>query len=481
MDVRPVLYIIGLFLCIMSLSLVLPLLADIYWGSDDWKVFFLSIIITAFFGGSLVLSNSGHTMGINTKQAILLIILSWLSLVLFASLPFTLSDLDMSFTDAFFEAMSGLTTTGSTVIVGLDTAPAGILLWRALLQWLGGIGIIIMAMSVLPFLKVGGMQIFQTELSESEKVLPRTAQLANSIGLIYIVLTIICILAYMATGMGTFDAVAHALTTISTGGFSTYDASLAHFKTPSAEVVAVIFMIMGGTPFVLYLKFVRGNAAPLFKDTQVRTFLSIILIVSSLIILSLTLGNHHESFSKIALEVVFNVTSLLTGTGFANSDYMLWGTFPVALLFFLMVVGGCAGSTSCGIKIFRFQVFFAIAKVQLKNLVHPSAIFKATYNGKPIPKDVPISVMSFLFLFALTFAIVAIALSLVGLDFMTAMSGAATSIANVGPGMGDIIGPTGNFSTLPDSAKWILSASMLLGRLEILTVLVMLHPNFWKN
>ena len=479
MDIRPVLYVIGLFLCIMAVSLILPMMADLYWGHDDWKVFFLSIIITAFFGGSLVLSNAGQSFSINTKQAIVLIFLSWISLVLFASLPFTLCELDMPFTDAFFEAMSGLTTTGSTVIVGLDNAPPGILLWRAILQWLGGIGIIIMAMSVLPFLKIGGMQIFQTELSENEKVLPRTAQLASSIGGIYIILTIMCVIAYMFTGLSTFDSIAHAMTTIATGGFSTYDASIGYFDSPATKMVAMLFMILGGIPFVLYLKAIRGDVMPLVRDTQVQWFISIILIICTLIIAYLTLTKG-ESLMGITLDVFFNVISLLTGTGYTTSDYGLWGVFPVSVLFFLMVVGACAGSTSCGIKIFRFQVFYAIANVQLKKLVHPHGVFNATYNGKPLPKDVPISVMSFLFLFALSFALIAVALSLVGLDFMTAMSGAATSIANVGPGMGDIIGPSGNFSTLPDSAKWILSTSMLLGRLEILTVLVMLHPNFWR-
>ncbi len=480
MDIRPVLYIIGLFLCIISFSMVLPLLADIYWHNADWKAFFLSIIITSFFGGSLVLSNSGQPFNMNTKQAIVLIFLTWLSLAAFSSLPFTLSKLDMSFTDAFFESVSGITTTGSTVIIGLDTAPPGILLWRAILQWLGGIGIIIMAMSIMPFLKVGGMQIFQAELSENEKAIPRTAQLASSIGSIYLALTILCALAYMASGLEIFDALAHAFTTISTGGFSTYDASIGHFKSNSTELVAITFMLLGGLPFVLYLKAIRGNLKPLLKDSQVHTFLGIVALVSTVIIINLTLFQD-APFSTTVIEVIFNVVSLITGTGFASADYGQWGTLPVALLFFIMAVGGCAGSTSCGIKIFRFQVFYAVTMVQIKKLIHPNGTYNATYNGKPIPEDVPISVMSFLFLFALSFAIVAMALSFVGLDFMTAMSGALTSIANVGPGLGDIIGPAGNFAPLPDSAKWILSTSMLLGRLEILTVLVMLHPNFWKK
>jgi len=337
-----------------------------------------------------------------------------------------------------------------------------------------------MAMSVLPFLNVGGMQIFRTELSESEKVLPRTTQLASSIGLIYLVLTLICIIAYMLSGLETFDALAHALTTISTGGFSTYDTSFANHDNVSTEIVAIIFMLAGGLPFVLYLKAMRGNIRPFFTDTQVRAFFGVLII--SIILASTYLITHDVmNTGEAILHSSFNIISLVTGTGYVNHDYNQWGGFIVSLFFMLMVVGGCAGSTSCGIKIFRFQVFYAVAKVQVQKLIHPNGVFIANYNGKPLPQDVPMSVMSFLFLYALSFAALAIALSFVGLDFLTAMSGAVTSISNVGPGLGDIIGPTGTFQDLPASAKWILSAGMLIGRLEIFTVLVMLSPTFWKN
>ncbi len=480
MDLRPVLYVNGILITILAISMFLPMLADIYFQHSDWKVFFLCIIITAFFGGSLILSNTVKIDSISVKEAFILVSSTWCSLAIFASLPFKMSALDLSITDSFFEAMSGITTTGSTVINGLNEAPPGILLWRGILQWLGGIGIIIMAMSVLPFLNVGGMQIFRTELSESEKVLPRTAQLSSSIGLIYLILTLICIIAYMMSGMQTFDAIAHALTTISTGGFSTFDSSFGHYKTVSAEIVAITFMIIGGLPFVLYLKAIRGDISPIFKDTQVQWFLAIIVIsiVTTVLYLVLQQGlTTGESLRRAS----FNIVSIITGTGYTNGDYNIWGGFAVSLFFFLMVVGGCAGSTTCGIKIFRFQVFYAVAKVQVQKLIHPNGVFIANYNGKPLPRDVPMSVMSFLFLYALSFAALAMALSFVGLDFLTAMSGAVTSISNVGPGLGEIIGPSGTFQPLPDSAKWILSAGMLIGRLEIFTVLVMLSPNFWKS
>lgn len=480
MDLRPILYVNGILLLVLALGQVLPMLADLYLGNSDWRVFFICIIITAFFGGALVLGNAGKEFNMNARQAFLLTGSTWFVLALFSAIPFTLSTLNMSFTDAFFESMSGITTTGSTVIIGLDYAPPGILLWRAILQWLGGIGVIIMALSVLPFLQVGGMQIFRTELSEDEKALPRTTQLASSIGLIYTALTIACMFLYMFFGMGTFDALAHALTTISTGGFSTYDNSMAHFETPSLDIIATLFMIMGGIPFVLYLKAVRGNIKPLLKDSQVRWFLGIILL-SVIITVSFLTTQQHMHTGEAIRRAAFNIVSLITGTGYAHGDYGQWGAFVISLFFFLMVVGGCAGSTSCGIKIFRFQVFIAIIVIQIKKLIHPNGVFLAHFNNKPLPKDIPLSVMSFVFLYALSFAILAIALSYVGLDFMTAMSGAATAISNVGPGLGDIIGPAGTFNPLPDSAKWLLSLGMFLGRLEIVTVIVMLHPHFWRT
>lgn len=480
MDFRPILYIVGSLLVILSIGMILPMMADIYFGNEDWKVFFFCIIITAFFGGSLILTNMGDSFKIKTKQAFMMMSLSWLALALFAALPFKLTGLDLNFTDAFFEAMSGLTTTGSTVIVGLEDAPPGILLWRAILQWLGGVGIIISAMSILPFLNIGGMQIFRVELSENEKVLPRAAQIASSIGLIYVVLTLACIVAYMATGFNTFDAIAHAMTTISTGGFSTYDSSFSNFQNPASDVVCIAFMLLGSIPFVLYLKAAHGNLKPFFKDTQVRWFFGIVTFIIITVVLNLVI-----QYDKAPLEALrlgaFNIVSLITGTGFTKGDYGLWGSFAISVLLFTMAIGGCAGSTTCGIKIFRFQVFYQIAVVQFKKLLHPNGVFVTNYNGRPLPADIPLSVMSFLFLYAICFTLVAIALSLVGLDFMTAMSGAITSISNVGPGMGDIIGPTGSFAPLPDSAKWILSLSMFLGRLEIFTVLVMLTPQFWRR
>ena len=305
--------------------------------------------------------------------------------------------------------------------------------------------------------------------------------MASAIGAIYLGITFVCVLAYMASGMSGFNAIAHAMTTISTGGFSTFDTSFSGHANSMAEIVAIIFMLSGALPFILYLKAMRGNVSAFLNDSQVRFFLTTIFIVTAAIATYLIFSNVNMNPYEALLQSTFNVVSIITGTGFVNGDYGQWGQFPMILLFFLTVVGGCAGSTSCGIKIFRIQVLISVAAVQLKKLIHPHGVFSARYNNKKIPDDVPMSVMSFFFLFVLSFSAIALSLSLVGLDFITSMTGAATVIGNVGPAFGDIIGPTGTFQPLPDSAKLILTVGMLLGRLEILTVLVLFVPRFWSR
>jgi trk system potassium uptake protein TrkH len=480
-NIRPVIFVVGLLLCTLGAGMALPALVDLHSGNQDWRVFFLAMLATFFFGGMMVLSTAAdrNDMTITRRQGFLMIVLAWVLLSLFGAVPLWFAG-ELSLTDAVFESVSGLTTTGATIMTNLQEKPPGILLWRAILQWLGGIGVVLMAMSIMPFLKIGGMQLFESEMTESEKALPRAGRMAASIGFIYVVLTTCCVVLYYLAGMTPFDAVAHAMTTISTGGYSTYDTSFSHYDTPWLEIVAIIFMIMGGLPFVLYLKAMNGNVEPFLKDTQVRWFLSI-LAVAILLMCLYQLFARHIPIEDSILHVAFNVVSVMTGTGYANDDFNAWGALPVSMFFFLMFIGACAGSTTCGIKIFRFQILYAIAIVQLKRLIYPHGVFVPYYNNRPVPEGVPASVMSFFFLFALTFAASTLALSWVGLDFITAMSGAATAISNMGPGLGDIIGPAGTFQPLPDSAKWILIASMIVGRLEIFTVLVLFTPHFWRR
>lgn len=481
LEFRPVFFVIGILLTTLALAMVMPAVADAAVGNPDWQVFLAAAGLTLFIGGALVLTMRTNDMALTIRQAFLLTMLSWLAVAVFGSLPFVFAELDMSYTDAFFEAMSGVTTTGSTVISGLDQAPPGILLWRALLQWLGGIGIIVMAVAVLPMLQVGGMQIFRMESSDrSEKVLPRAAQIASGIGTVYLTLTMICALFYWFYGMTGFEAVTHAMTTIATGGFSTSDQSLGHFNSAAIDWTAVIFMIVGSLPFVLYLQAVRGHPGELVRDAQVKTFLVITIVLVTLV----TCGYWATSGGSLlhALRMsALNAVSIMTGTGYTTANFDAWGAFAVPLFFIAMFIGGCAGSTTCGIKIFRFQVLYATAITQMRQLLQPHGVFIAYYNRRPIPEEVAVSVMSFVFLYVLCFAVLATVLGALGLEFLTAVSGAATALSNVGPGLGEIIGPASTFGGLPDPAKWALSAGMLLGRLELFTVLILFAPSFWRD
>ncbi len=480
--VGPVLFIIGLLMSLLAVAMALPAVADLATGNPDWQVFAGSAAVSLFIGVALMLATrTGRHTDLGLRQAFLLTTISWLAVAAVGALPFAFSELGLGPADAFFESMSGITTTGSTVIRGLDSAPPGILLWRALLQWLGGVGIVVMAVAILPMLNVGGMQLFQTEAFDTpDKVLPRAAQLAGGIFAVYLLFTGVCALGLWLAGLSGFDAIAHAMTTIATGGYSTRDASVGHFANPAAEWIVVGGMIVGSLPFVHYLRAVRGDAAPMFRDSQVRWFLAIALAAAAGVALWLWLELGEAAADALRLGA-FNTVSVLTGTGYSTADFGGWGGFPATLLLCLMFVGGCAGSTTCGIKVFRFQVLYAAARAQARRLLLPHGVFIPYYNRRPIPESVSEAVMGFFFLYIVSFGALAAALAAVGLDLVTALSGAATAISNVGPGLGPTIGPAGYFGSLPESAKWLLSAGMLLGRLELFTVLVLFTPAFWTR
>lgn len=472
---------IGLLLLVLGVALLVPAAVDYNDHHANGLVFLYSATICYFFGGALYFSCRGVAEKVGLKQGFLLTVVSWFVLSFFAGLPLYFSNLEISFTDAIFEAVSGITTTGSTVLVGLDHMSHGILLWRSIMQWIGGIGIIGFAIVFLPFLRIGGMQLFRTESSDRyEKALPRTGDIMKSLFKVYCWLTILCAAAYYALGMSGFDAVNHALTTIPTGGFSTHDASFSFFDSYSLEMAAVIFMFLGGLPFVLYIKLAFRNSFEFHRDAQVRGFL--LFFAFSVTVLSLWLGTHSDyGFAESFRYVTFNVISVITTCGYASTDYLLWGPFSSTLFFFLTYIGACAGSTSGGIKTIRLLIASASLQKEFKSMIYPHGIFTIKYEGKPVSAHIIKGILSFLCLYVVSNVLLTGALAVTGLDFVTAISGAATALANVGPGLGDIIGPAGNFSTLPDTAKWLLCAGMLLGRLEIMTVLVILTPGFWRR
>jgi trk system potassium uptake protein TrkH len=474
-------FLIGIFLITLAVSMAIPVLTLVFYDrTGDINAFVWSSLITFVAGLALVIPGRPEQVHLRPRDMYLLTVSSWIIVGIFAALPFLFTQ-HISFTDAWFESMSGITATGATVLSGLDSMSPGILIWRSLLHWLGGIGFIGMAVAILPLLRIGGMRLFQTESSDrSEKVLPRSHMVAKYIVIIYVGFTLLGSLAFWAAGMSLFDAVNHAMSAIATGGFSTSDQSLAKWHQPAVHWVAVVVMILGSLPFMLYVSTLRGHRKALIKDEQVRGFLG--LLVATWLVLGTWYWLTTELHWLEALRhVAVNTTSILTTTGFALGDYSLWGNFSLMLFFYLGFIGGCSGSTAGGIKIFRFQVAYILLKANLQQLVHPRAVIKQVYNGHRLDDDIVRSILTFSFFFTIIICAIALGLSLLGLDWITALTGAAATVSGVGPGLGEIIGPAGNFSSLPDGAKWLLTLGMLLGRLEILTVLVLVTPYFWRH
>ena len=480
LNLRPIMFVIGLVLSKLALFMYVPTLVAFFTGTGGFLDFAQAVIITHVAAFLCLTLGRTADFRLSVRDMFLITSLVWTIASAFAALPFVFIN-HISFTDAYFETMSGITTTGSTVLSGLDDMAPSILLWRSILQWLGGVGFIVMAVAVLPMLNVGGMRLFQTESSDwSDKSSPRAKTVAKNIVIVYLVLTGLCILGYMLTGMGMFDAINHAFTTLSTGGYSTSDGSMNHFSHGS-HWVATLFMFLGGLPFLLFVTALRKRQPQeLLQDAQVRGFF-VLFIVASLIVAAWL--HWHNGYSVLdALRVsMFNIVSVVTTTGFGLDDFTAWGALPSTLFAFLMMAGACSGSTAGGIKIFRFQICFTLLNNQMMRLIHPSGVFVQRYNQRPVNEDIVRSVVAFGLTFVITIVLIAGTLSAMGLDTITSISGAVTAVANVGPGMGSVIGPTSNFASLSDGAKWILSFGMLMGRLEILTILVLFFPAFWKR
>tara|TARA_B100001769_G_scaffold617_1_gene448 strand:- start:56 stop:1495 length:1440 start_codon:yes stop_codon:yes gene_type:complete len=475
---KTVFFTLGILQMVLGVFMFIPIILQFVYSEID-SSFFGASIVTIIFGTLFFLSNLDHDKQLTLQQAFLLTALSWLSIAIFGSLPFIFSDLNFSFTNAFFESMSGITTTGSTIISNLNEMPKSILLWRAILQWLGGIGIIIMAITLMPIMNVGGMQLFKISNNDSsEKILPKSKEIALRLIYIYTALTLLCGLTYKIFGMNYFDSLTHSMTTIATGGFSNYNESIGFFNSVSIEISAMIFIILGSLPFITYIKFISGNKKILFDDAQIRSFFKIIIFSVAILTIYLAISNSAELNLR---SIFFNIISILTGTGYVNAEFDTWGSFTLILFLGLMFIGGCAGSTTCGVKIFRIQILYLFISNQLKKIIYPKGVFVLKYDQNPIDNKFISSVISFIYMYLVIFFVLTALLSLTGLDFVTSISGAATSISNVGPGLGSIIGPNGDFSSLPNISKWILTLGMILGRLELFAILVLFLPSFWRN
>ena len=481
-DLRPVFFVIGLMSSALGILMFIPMLVDVFDEARAWRAFGISGGITTLFGALLATITYTPNPSLRARGAFVLTVFAWLTLAILSSMPFLFEPINLSLTDALFESTSGITTTGATILTGLDDMPRGVLMWRALLQWIGGVGIVVTAMAVLPMLKVGGMQLFRLESSDmGEKILPRAASLAGGISLVYFGLTLACFVGYMMTGMDWFDAIAHAMTTLATGGYSTSDASMGGFMDNGADIVGIVFMMLAALPFGVYLLMTtRGDLTAIIRDSQVRAFVTVIVCLTIIITFFLILSDQFELTRGLRL-AAFNTVSIVTGTGYATADYNAWGPFAAAAFFAFMFIGGCAGSTACSVKIFRYQVAFEALRNYLFRMPRQHAVVPMRYGGQTLSPSVVYSVMSYFFVFFLTFVITAVLLSLIGLDPITAWSGAGSAVANVGPGLGDIIGPAGTYQDLPGSAKWVLLTAMIIGRLEIVTALVLLTPAFWRS
>jgi trk system potassium uptake protein TrkH len=478
---RLIAFINGIFLTTLATAMIGPMLTLVLFKrASELDPFLWSSLITFLAGLAMIVRGRPQETHLRPRDMYLLTVSSWLLVCIFAALPFMFTQ-HMSYTDAFFESMSGITATGATVLVGLDSMSPGILIWRSMLHWLGGIGFIAMAVAILPMLRIGGMRLFQTESSDrSDKVMPRSHMVAKYMLVAYLGISLLGCLGFWLAGMGLFDALNHSMSAISTGGFSTSDLSLGKWPQPAVHWVAVVLMILGSLPFALYVSTLRGNYRAVWRDQQVRGFLAILLGVW------LTLGTWYYLTTDLhwldALRhVAVNTTSIMTTTGFVLGDYSLWGGFAGMLFFYLGFIGGCSGSTAGGLKIFRFQVAYILLKANLMQLVHPRAVIPQQYNRHRLDEDIVRSILTFSFFFTITIALLAQALTLCGLDWITALTGAASTVSGVGPGMGPVIGPAGTYASLPDMAKWLLTLGMLLGRLEILTVMVLLIPTFWRH
>lgn len=484
MQLRPVIYALGMMILLVTAAMIPCALIDIADGTDRQHVFLISGGISFLVGSLLWVMARGNDLHIGQREAFLLTFSIWVVINAVGALPFLVSG--YSITDSFFESVSGMTTTGATVLVGLEHLPRGLLLWRSILHWIGGVGIIVTAVAVLPQLRVGGMQLFNLESSDrTGKFLPKVSDIAAYIGFAYVTLTSICALLYGLAGMNWFDAINHSMSTLSAGGFSTYDASFGQFNGTPAIYVGIVFMAAAAMPFSLFaIMLLNGRPLPLLRDPQPRVFLGIGIVVSIIVVIYREATFAGSTFSERWNEgahVVFNVFSVLSGTGFATAPYDTWGAPVAALLLFVTFLGGCAGSAAGGIKMFRLEITSKALIAWSHRMVQPHRKAPIRYGGRVVDEDTLQSVMVFLFLYLMTFMVAAALLSFFGLDTMSAISGAAACVSNVGPGLGPVVGPSTNYGVLSDGAKWVCTAAMLLGRLEFLVVFVVLTPRFWRG
>lgn len=480
-NLAPILFFVSAVMCVLGAAMLVPMAFDIIDRHSGYKVFLLCAGGTIFVGAGIAIATRGRDMKIRQAETLLLLPITWVTACLVCAVPFMLSDLHLSLADAVFEAVSGLTNTGSTVIVGLDQAPRSLLFWRFLLMWIGGFGVVTIAVLALPFLRIGGLQLFSLDLSpNSSKFVPRITEVVGQIGMIYVALTIICAVCYWLAGMSPFDAAGHAMTALATGGYSSHDASIGFFQSAAIEWVSVVFMALGAMPFGLYIMTLYGRPEALYRDQQVRLFLGIILVAVAALT-ALRMVRFDIPFLQAVREAAFVTVATVTTTGFTSHDYSQWGGFAEVIALMLMIIGGCTGSTVGGIKVFRFHVMIQMLRAQVHRQIYPHGAFRASFNGETIPDAVRTGVANYIFLYLLLLAFLSLAIAGTGLSFTESLGAAAAALGNIGPGLGPNSGPCCTFKEFSDPAKWLMSFGMLAGRLEIVILIIPFSRAFWRT
>ncbi|AJY46447.1 TrkH family potassium uptake protein [Martelella endophytica] len=478
---RSAFYIAAICGLYLAAAMFVPAMADLYYNNKDWEVFAVCGIMVGGISGVTAVAMRGNPPPFSRRLGFFLVNLLWVTFAVVGAVPIYLARADLSFAQALFESVSAITTTGSTVLTGLDHAAPGLLIWRSLLQWMGGIGIVALGLFILPFLRIGGMAFFKMESSDTgDKPFARMASFTRAFLAIYVGITVLCAIGYGTSGMSHFDAVNHALTTVATGGFSTHDASFGYFHDTRLLWIAGFFMTICSLPFSILILFIVRGRLDTLRDPQIMLFLGYLGIAVFALALYISL-NGEMTFPMALSESFFNVSSILSTTGYASTDYTLWGSFAVVLVFFLTFMGGCSGSTAGGIKAYRFLILFNMLKTGMKKLIYPNAVYSIRYGQLTVDPETQRAVSMFFSAYILLWAVGSVALAALGYDIVTATTAVLTALSNVGPGLGDIIGPAGNFSSFADPELYLLSLMMLLGRLEILTIVVILMPMYWRG
>lgn len=474
--------VLGYLLLVESVFMLSALVVSLIYREDCWKPLLVSALITSFLGGLSVFltGRKPRSAQVSKREGYIIVTSSWIAISLFGSLPFILCGYIPSFTNAFFETISGFTTTGATILTDIESFPKGLLFWRSLTHWIGGMGIIVFTLAILPFLGIGGMQLFAAEVPgpAPDKLHPRITGTAKRLWGIYVIFTFLETILLMFGGMDLFDALCHAFATMATGGFSTRNESIAAFS-PYIQYVIIVFMFLAGVNFTLHYYLLHRKFRKIGENQEFKYYSALILVATVFIGLGLVISQN-IGVEKAFRDSLFQVVSIVTTTGFISSDYLLWPTFAWIVIFLLMFTGGSAGSTGGGMKALRQVILFKNVFLELKRLIHPNAIMPVRYNGRTIPEDISKNILVFVLIYMLIFVGGVFVMSLMGMDFETAMGSVIASLGNIGPGIGSV-GPVDNYAAIPDVGKWFLSFLMLCGRLELFTVLILLSPSFWKK